>query len=217
MLRFGFKRPFKSFTTHPSLAEGVVHKIVLPRWYHRVDLGDHSYMNDECEVHCFTRPHTLRVGRYSSVGQCKFVIDGDHDTALASTYPFREFGMCDGAPRSTGGGRRGSPVVGNDAWICDGAVLIGGVSVGDGAVVAGHAVVTKDVPPYAVVAGNPARVVKSRFAPDVVADLLEVEWWDLDHDAVCRELAPVLGDVAEFVRRARAIRAIRAEIKAGRR
>lgn len=95
MLRFGFKRPLKSYTAQ---AGDRLTKLVLPRWYHLVDLGDHSYINDEAEVHAFKRPVRLAVGRYSSIGACRFVVDGDHDVALASTYPFREFGMS--APRS---------------------------------------------------------------------------------------------------------------------
>lgn len=79
--------------------------------------------------------------------------------------------------------------------------------IGDGAVVAGHAVVTKDVPPFAVVAGNPARVVKERFAPDVVERLLAARWWDLPHAFVCERLAPAMADVPEFLRRAEAERA----------
>jgi hypothetical protein len=72
---------------------------VLPKWYSHVELGAHSYMNDECEVHSFRSPRTVRIGRYSSV------LDGDHDTHFASTYP-------DNA-RFTG-----DPSVGNDCWLC---------------------------------------------------------------------------------------------------
>ena len=70
--------------------------------------------------------------------------------------------------------------IGNDVWIGQGAFIKGGVTIGDGAIVAAHAVVVKDVPPYAVVGGVPARVIKYRFDEDAIKDLLEIKWWNYD-------------------------------------
>ncbi len=69
------------------------------------------------------------------------------------------------------------------------------MSIGDGAVIAGRAVVTKPVPPYAVVAGNPARVVKYRFPPDVIEQPLRLKWWDLPIDTIRKRIMPVLDDI----------------------
>ena len=201
MLRFPFHKPIKSFTVQSPGSQG---KLVLPQWFSTVKLGSHSYMNDRAEVHSFRAPQTVVIGRYCSVGECTFVVDGDHNTAFASTFPFNELGFSRGAPDNTR--PKAAPVVQNDVWICDRAVVYGGVTIAHGAVVAGCAVVTKDVPAYAVVAGNPARVVKYRFAPDVVARMLEVAWWELPSEFVCAELAPVMDDVTEFLRLAEAHR-----------
>jgi acetyltransferase-like isoleucine patch superfamily enzyme len=92
----------------------------------------------------------------------------------------------DGHPASNG-----DVVVGPDVWVGHGVVIMSGVTVGAGTVLAAQAVVTKDIPPYSIVAGNPARVVRSRFSPEDVDFLLRVRWWDWD-DARIRAIVPVL-------------------------
>ena len=176
-----------------------INKLIVPRWYSKIDLGDYSYMNDEAEVHSFRSSQTVKIGKYCSIGRCQFIIDGDHNTGYASTYPFKEFSFSEGAPENKN--LKGMPVVGNDVWICDGAIIYGGVTIGDGAIVAGHAVVTKPVPPYAVVAGNPARIVKHRFEDNMVEAFVESRWWDLPHETICRELAPLMDDPELFLKR----------------
>jgi virginiamycin A acetyltransferase len=108
-----------------------------------------------------------------------------------STYPFNIFGHGweEGFDIATWQKEnRGDTVVGNDVWIGMEAVIMAGVGIGDGAIVAAKSVVTHDVPPYAIVAGNPARIVKIRFAPDVVARLLDIAWWDWPYDKIGRNL-----------------------------
>ena len=196
MFRFNFKpKIYKSYTCKTPKS---ITKIVLPKWYHRVDLGDFTYMNDDAEVLCYRSPHTINIGKYSSIGACTFMVDGDHNIAFASTYPFKEFGYCKTAPENSK--HKGVPRVGNDVWIGDGAVIVGGVEIGDGAVVGAHAVVAKDVPPYAVVVGNPARIVKYRFEQSVASRLLACKWWDLPHDVISGDLAPAIGDIEAFLK-----------------
>ena len=81
--------------------------------------------------------------------------------------------------------------IGNDVWIGSYATILSGVTVGDGAVIGAHSVVTENVPPYAIVAGNPARIVKMRFTETQIAGLLKVQWWDLPVEAI-RQLIPLL-------------------------
>ncbi len=90
--------------------------------------------------------------------------------------------------------KKGDTIVGNDVWIGREAKILPGVKIGDGAIVAAYAVVAKDVPPYAVVAGNPARVVKMRFPEEVVELLLKLRWWDWSIEEITAFL-PVLTDV----------------------
>ena len=88
---------------------------------------------------------------------------------------------------------KGDTVVGNDVWVGYDALLLPGVKVGDGAIVAARSVVTGDVPPYAVVGGNPAEVVKRRFPDEAVAELLAIRWWDWPVDKITRNLHAIGG------------------------
>lgn len=117
-----------------------------------------------------------------------------------STYPFNIFGHGweHGFDMATWTKEnRGDTVLGNDVWIGMEAVILPGVTIGDGAIVAAKSVVTHDVPPYAIVAGNAAKVVKMRFEKDVVRRLLAIAWWDWPQDKIGRNLDAIRGaDIA---------------------
>ena len=87
---------------------------------------------------------------------------------------------------------KGDTVVGNDVWIGYEALIMPGVTIGHGAIVASRSVVTTDVPPYAIVGGNPAVVIKSRFAPPIVEELLRIAWWDWPIAKVSRNLGAIV-------------------------
>jgi chloramphenicol O-acetyltransferase type B len=91
--------------------------------------------------------------------------------------------------------------IGNDVWIERRAILLPGVTVGDGAVIVAGAVVEEDVPPYAILAGSPARIVRYRFDPDTVAKLLAIRWWDWPDDRIKAELPAFYGTVESFLAR----------------
>lgn len=166
----------------------------------KFQLGDYSYANKDAYVKCWRQPCVVRTGKYCSIAKCKFVYDGNHSTKFASTFPFLELGHSKTAPANDM--FKNEPIVGNDVWIADDAVIYSGVVIGNGAIVAGQAVVTKDVPPYAIVAGNPAIVVKYRFSKETIERLQKVQWWHLPHDFVCENLASVIDDIDEFLKRA---------------
>lgn len=127
------------------------------------------------------------IGRYCSIAGGVRIGEPDHPVDWLSTSPFQydtdRFGWHPAAddyektPLRRGSFYRPAVVIGNDVWIAANAVILRGVTVGDGAIVAAGAVVTRDVPPYAVVGGVPARVLRYRFEPDLVAELLELQWW----------------------------------------
>ena len=79
---------------------------------------------------------------------------------------------------------KGPVIIGNDVWIGEGSLILSGVSVGDGAIIAAHSVVVNDVPPYALVAGNPAQIKRMRFSAKVISELEEIKWWDYDDEAI---------------------------------
>lgn len=136
----------------------------------------------------------LTIGRYCSIAdRVEILLGGGHRLDWASTYPFAamrgHFPEAD-APEDYHASR-GDVVIGHDVWLGSGCMILSGVTVGHGAVVAARAVVTRDVPPYAVVAGNPARVVRHRFPAEVAEVLVATAWWDRPKDEVSR-LVPLL-------------------------
>ena len=131
----------------------------------------------------------LTIGRYCSINEAEIVLGGSHHTEWVSMYPFAS--MYDQPGRERDGYSKGDVVIGNDVWIAAGAVVLAGVTVGDGAVIAARAVVTKDVRPYAVMAGNPAREVARRFDDETVHRVHAMRWWDWPED-VLRERWPEL-------------------------
>ena len=162
-----------------------------------LQLGKFSLASTEVQVRCFKFLKCVTVGKYCSIGRSCFVIDANHNINFAATFPFAELGVCASAPANEL--LKPTPSVQNDVWIGDDAYILAGVDVGDGAVVASNTVVTKNVPPFAVVAGNPGRIVKYRFEPDTIARFLQVKWWDLPDDVVARQLAPLIADPEAFL------------------
>jgi len=164
-------------------------------------LGEYSYVGS-VNFKVYTsqgRSTVVKTGKFCSIGtNVTFAIDGNHYLSRFSTYPFLEKFGWPSAPTSAWGKK--APVIGNDVWIADGVTIYSGVTIGDGAVVAGQSVVTKDVPPYALVAGNPAVVKKYRFMPEQIASLMQIRWWDFPLDSIQTVLMPVIHQgIDEFI------------------
>ena len=124
--------------------------------------------------------HVL-IGKYSSIGhRIKFIAGLNHDSSRVSTYPFHEAfeGMHGGSVNNYPESNHYQIVIGNDVWIGADVTLLGGVKIGNGAVIGAGAVVAKDVPPYAVVVGNPAKVIKYRFDEATIEWLQKLRWWN---------------------------------------
>ncbi|CAH6419480.1 Acetyltransferase [uncultured virus] len=168
-----------------------------------MELGAHSY--GTINVRRWTSSEVVKIGKFCSLASnIRIVLDGNHKMDTFSTYPFHEkFGWTE-YPR--GNWSKETPIIGNDVWIADDVVIYSGCMIGDGAVIAGQSVVTKSVPPYAVVAGNPARIVKYRFNPETIRELLEYKWWDLPLDVIRTRLIPHAGDMQAVLKELREIR-----------
>lgn len=153
----------------------------------------------------------LSIGRYGSIADgVEILLGGNHRTDWASTYPFPALPGLWPAARALAGhdATRGDVTIGHDVWLGSQAMILSGVTIGHGAVVAARAVVTRDVPPYAIVAGNPAKLVRLRLPEEQVGTLLESRWWELPPEAVSK-LLPLLmseriDELAAAVRSARA-------------
>ena len=121
---------------------------------------------------------TLTVGSFTSIADgVKVFLGGEHRTDWQTTFPFSVLwkpanAIC-GHPKT-----KGDVVIGNDVWIGAEAMIMSGVTVGDGAVIGARSLVAKDVEPYAIVAGNPALIVRKRFSDARIERLLRLKWWD---------------------------------------
>ncbi len=173
-------------------------------------VGDYTYYDDPAgperfEACCvpyhfdFTGD-VLRIGKFCAIATgAMFIMNGaNHSLKGLSSYPFAIFGNgWERVSTALDGGTRGDTVVGNDVWIGTEATILPGVTIGDGAVVGAKAVVGSDVPPYAIVVGNPARVVKTRFDAATVKKLLAIRWWDWDAAKITRNLELIVGADAD--------------------
>lgn len=142
----------------------------------------------------------LFIGRYGSIADgVEILLGGNHRTDWATTYPFPAMaGLWPEASGMSGSDvSRGDVLIGHDVWLSSQAMVLSGVTIGHGAVVAARAVVTRDVPAYAIVAGNPARVVRMRFSESQVAALVASRWWLLPRERVVSLLPLLMSDRIE--------------------
>ena len=148
----------------------------------------------------------LIIGKFCAIAKdVKFIMNGaNHKVSGFSTYPFQIFG--NGwekvMPKDGELPYKGDTVIGNDVWIGYEATIIPGVKIGDGAIIASKSVVTKDVPAYAVVGGNPAVVLKTRFEQAVIDELLQLAWWDWPAEKITRNLEAIVGGDLSALREA---------------
>ncbi|OHV72166.1 CatB-related O-acetyltransferase [Ensifer sp. LCM 4579] len=173
-----------------------------------IEVGEYSYYDDPEGPECFQKKCVLYhydfigdrlvIGRFCALATAvQFIMNGaNHALDGFTTFPFGIFPgswreASDPAAHATG--HRGDTIVGNDVWIGMEATIMPGVRIGDGAIIAAKSVVTKDVPPYAVVAGNPARVVRMRFPAEIIERLLAISWWHWPLDKVTRNIAAITG------------------------
>ena len=132
----------------------------------------------------------LIIGKFCAIAaETRFIMTGDHKLDAISTYPFPIFGHgWESAFNVYDLPVKGDIVVGNDVWFGYDSLIMNGVTIGNGAIIATRAVVVKNVPAYSIVAGNPAKVVKMRFDDTTIHRLQEIAWWDWNIDKINRNL-----------------------------
>jgi len=178
-------------------------------------IGDYTYYDDPDDSENFERNvlyhypfigDKLVIGRFCALAQgVKFIMNGaNHKLSGFSTYPFSIFG--NGwetvMPQPEELPFRGDTVVGSDVWIGYESLIMPGVHIGHGAIVAAKSVVVTDVKPYTVVGGNPAKPIKERFAPEIVQELLQIAWWDWGIEKVTRNLQKIVSADIQALRSA---------------
>ncbi len=128
-------------------------------------------------IHIFSRMHGVKIGSFCSIARNVSIQEDGHNPHRITTY-LLERNLLNRPLRESAMVSKGAINIGNDVWIGSGAQILSGVTVGDGAIIAAGAVITKDVPPYAVAAGNPAKIVKYRFKQKKIDELLALQWWN---------------------------------------
>lgn len=157
-------------------------------------LGEYSYGHLGIIDFSHEKTEIIETGKFCSFAQNIVVLlNANHRHDLLSTYPFKEFGWknANHINRTS----KKTPKIGNDVWIGNNVTILSGVEIGDGAVIAANTVITKDVPPYAILAGNPGRVKKFRFNETQISDLLKYQWWNLDKEKIENEILPIIDDI----------------------
>lgn len=172
-----------------------------------ITVGDYTYYDDPVDPTGFERNNVLFnypefgdmvIGKFCSIASgTKFIMGpANHRISSVTTYPFQVFGglWSENTPSHLSQlPFKGNTVVGSDVWIGRESVIMPGVTIGDGVIIAAYSVVTKDVPPYSVFGGNPARFLKKRFDDELIEILLTFKWWNLEGEALINIL-PLLCD-----------------------
>jgi len=168
-------------------------------------VGDYTYYDDFENVDNFEKNvkylfdfngDKLIIGKFCMIASdVTFIMNGaNHLSEAVTSYPFAIFGQdWSDAMQGKTYPNKGNTTIGNDVWIGYGATIMPGVTVGDGAIIATKAVVTKDVEPYSIVGGNPAREIRKRFSDEEIKELLEIRWWDWPIEKITEHVQQLTG------------------------
>lgn len=174
-------------------------------------VGDYTYYDDFENVENFEKNvkyhfdfigDQLIIGKFCMIASdVKFIMNGaNHLTDSLSTYPFAIFGNgWENAMEGKTYPQKGDINIGNDVWIGYNATIMSGVTIGDGAIIAANSTVIKDVEPYSIVGGNPAKEIKKRFSKAVILKLLELQWWNWDIEKITRNIQNLTGAEIEKI------------------
>lgn len=181
-----------------------------------IDVGDYTMYNDFVNdprdfqknnvlYHYPVNNDKLTIGKFCSIAcGAKFIFNSaNHSIKSISTYPFplffEEWGL-NKANVAEAWDNKGDIVVGNDVWIGYEAVILSGVKIGDGAIIGARAVVTKDIPPYTIVGGVPAKPIRKRFSDETITELLKLQWWNWSAERIKQNLSAIQnGQISKLI------------------
>ena len=166
-------------------------------------VGTGTYGTEHIKILDWNQGTNLIIGNYCSIANpVTVLLGGNHNMNRVTTFPFGIIkGL--GTDPSKDGYSNGNVVIGNDVWVGHNVTIMSGVTIGDGCVVAACSVVTKNIPPYSLVGGNPAKLIKKRFTDEQIEKLLKIQWWNWHIDKI-KEFANLLldSDIDAFINKA---------------
>lgn len=164
-----------------------------------VEIGKWSYVGWGSAIFSFFATDKVIIGKFCSIaGYVKFFTGGEHNhKGKISTFPFKSF--FNQRTEQDDIVSKGQIIIGNDVWIGSHSIILSGVHIGDGAVIGAGAIVTKDIPPYSIAVGCPAKVVGYRFAEDKIQKLIKLKWWEWDDKKIRQVYLDFYTDVDEFI------------------
>jgi acetyltransferase-like isoleucine patch superfamily enzyme len=166
-----------------------------------ITIGSYTYADGPVDFIVSNPDEKISIGKFCSIAPKVTIFGGgEHFINRTTTYPLRfVFNYSPEMNCNEDATTKGQTQIGNDVWVGRGATILSGVKIGDGAVIGAEAVVTRDVPAYAVVAGNPAKIIKHRFQPETVQKLLELKWWDWEIDKILQNISVLYQNPDEWL------------------
>jgi acetyltransferase-like isoleucine patch superfamily enzyme len=166
----------------------------------RITVGDYTYEVNNNTVLLFKKNDSVVIGKFCSIAAgVRIIASGEHNYKAISTFPFYAHYLKKNVEKDTL--TKGNVIIGNDVWIGANAVILSGVTIGDGAVIGAGSIVTKDVPPYAIVFGVPAKLTKYRFNQDIIDGLLKIRWWDWDEEFLTTNIDDMYDNIELFIKK----------------
>lgn len=177
----------------------------------QIIVGDYTYYDDPEDVYNFEKNvlylfefmrDRLVVGKFCQIATgVRFIMNGsNHAMNGVSTYPFKVFGG-KWSKAALDIKSKGDTVIGNDVWIGNNATIMQGIKIGDGAIIGTNSLVTKDVPAYTIVGGNPAREIRKRFDNETIEFLLALKWWDWNVEKITNHIELITSGNIEKLKR----------------
>jgi len=167
----------------------------------KITIGDYTYIDNthgQTKILCFKQSETVVIGKFCSIASnVRIFGGGEHNINLISTYPLKKFFQSYGVDPNVIS--KGPTIIGNDVWIGMNSIILSGVSIGDGAIIGAGSVVTKDVLPYAIVAGNPAKLIRHRFNEKQIEKLLQIQWWNWPLEKIIANIDCFYGKPKTFI------------------
>ena len=192
--------PIANYTDEINIKPTITNKNIV--------VGDYSYFADKDFESHVTHFYPfindkLIIGKFCQIAKgVEFIMNGaNHQMNAVSTFPFFANGWGAPPPKENDLPLKGDTVIGNDVWIGQNAVILPGVHIGDGAIIGANSVVSKNVEPYEIVAGNPIRTIRKRFDDEMISMLLEFQWWNKPYEEVARLVPLLTNSDLEYVKK----------------